>query len=102
MGPQPGRKPHFSSRSRGLTIGQTLLSNTLAGRISYTPEALPLRSFLTTSVTSAWVMKESNPESLACVSTRECMTAGLRRSSKYSFPHPIMSPVEVSSSPTPL
>ncbi|MEQ2235630.1 hypothetical protein ILYODFUR_004248 [Ilyodon furcidens] len=56
-----------------------------SGPISPTPEALPPRSFLTTSVTSAWVMKESNPESPASVSTRECVMAGLRRSSKYSF-----------------
>ncbi|MEQ2307250.1 hypothetical protein AMECASPLE_016380 [Ameca splendens] len=39
-------------------------------------------------------MKESNPESPASVSTRECVMAGLRRSSKYSFHCPIMSPVE--------
>ncbi|MED6251614.1 hypothetical protein ATANTOWER_000422, partial [Ataeniobius toweri] len=62
-----------------------------SGRISSTPEALPPRSFLTTSVTSAWVMKESSPESPASVSTRECVMAGLRRSSKYSFHRPIMS-----------
>ncbi|MED6234201.1 hypothetical protein ATANTOWER_024403 [Ataeniobius toweri] len=43
-----------------------------SGWISSTPEALPPRSFLTTSVTSAWVMKESNAESPASVSTREC------------------------------
>ncbi|MEQ2250307.1 hypothetical protein ILYODFUR_038633 [Ilyodon furcidens] len=49
------------------------------GRLSSTPEALPPQSFLTTSVTSASVMKESNPESPASVSTRECMMAGLRR-----------------------
>ncbi|MEQ2309504.1 hypothetical protein AMECASPLE_039449, partial [Ameca splendens] len=70
-----------------------------SGRISSTPEALPPRSFLTTSLTSAWVMKESNPKSPASVSTRECVMAGLRRSSKYSFHRPIMSPVEVSSLP---
>ncbi|MEQ2246488.1 hypothetical protein ILYODFUR_039004 [Ilyodon furcidens] len=37
-----------------------------SGRISSTPEALPPRSFLTTSVPSVLVMKESNPESPAC------------------------------------
>ncbi|MEQ2293996.1 hypothetical protein AMECASPLE_039308 [Ameca splendens] len=36
-------------------------------------------------------MKESNPESPASVSTRKCVMAGLRRSSKYFFHHPIMS-----------
>ncbi|MED6241987.1 hypothetical protein ATANTOWER_031506 [Ataeniobius toweri] len=40
-------------------------------------------------------MKESNPESPASASTRECVTAGLRRSSKCTFHHPIMSPVEL-------
>ncbi|MED6262643.1 hypothetical protein ATANTOWER_023246 [Ataeniobius toweri] len=44
------------------------------GWISSIPEALPPWSFLTTSVTSAWVMKESNPESPASTSTRECVT----------------------------
>ncbi|MEQ2234912.1 hypothetical protein ILYODFUR_036272 [Ilyodon furcidens] len=39
-------------------------------------------------------MKESNPESPASVSTRECVVAGLRRSSKCSYHRPIMSPVE--------
>ncbi|MED6249771.1 hypothetical protein ATANTOWER_019286 [Ataeniobius toweri] len=73
-----------------------------SGRISSTPEALPPRSFLTTLVTPAWVMKESGPKSPASVSTRECMMAGLRRSSKYSFHRPIMSPVEVNSLPPPL
>ncbi|MED6247133.1 hypothetical protein ATANTOWER_031360 [Ataeniobius toweri] len=33
-------------------------------------------------------MKESNPESPASASTREYVTAGLRRSSKYSFHGP--------------
>ncbi|MED6255740.1 hypothetical protein ATANTOWER_014318 [Ataeniobius toweri] len=49
-------------------------------------------------MTLAWVMKESNPESPASASTRECVRAGLRRSSKDSFHCQIMSPVEVSSS----
>ncbi|MEQ2239915.1 hypothetical protein ILYODFUR_009440 [Ilyodon furcidens] len=52
-----------------------------SGRISSIPKALPPWSFLTTSVTSAWVMKESNPESPASAFTRECVMAGLRRSS---------------------
>ncbi|MEQ2282070.1 hypothetical protein AMECASPLE_036750 [Ameca splendens] len=39
----------------------------------HTPEALPPWSFLTTSVTSSWVMKESNCESPASASTRECV-----------------------------
>ncbi|MEQ2309918.1 hypothetical protein AMECASPLE_003476 [Ameca splendens] len=73
-----------------------------SGRISSTPEALPPPTFLTTSVTSAWMMKESNPEYPGSASTRECVMAGLRRSSKYSFHRPIMSPVEVSSFPPPL
>ncbi|MEQ2308749.1 hypothetical protein AMECASPLE_031430 [Ameca splendens] len=70
-----------------------------SGRFLSIPEALPPQSFLTTSVTSAWVMKESNPESPASVSTRECVMAGLRRSLKYYFHRPIMSPVEVNSLP---
>ncbi|MEQ2301627.1 hypothetical protein AMECASPLE_038070 [Ameca splendens] len=48
----------------------------------------------------AWVTKASNSESPVSVSTREGITAGFRRSSKYSFHRPIISPVEVSSSPS--
>ncbi|MEQ2300433.1 hypothetical protein AMECASPLE_025378 [Ameca splendens] len=47
-------------------------------------------------------MKASNPKLSISASTREDVTVGLRRSSKYSFQHLIMSPVKVSSSPTPL
>ncbi|MEQ2304576.1 hypothetical protein AMECASPLE_028515 [Ameca splendens] len=43
-----------------------------------------------TTVTSAWVMDESNFESPVSASTREGVTARLRRSSKYFFHHPIM------------
>ncbi len=70
-----------------------------SGRISSTPGALPPRSFLTTSVTSAWVMGESPSETPVSASSSEDVTVGLRRSSKYSFHRPTTSPVEVNSSP---
>ncbi|KAG1949896.1 hypothetical protein F2P79_011597 [Pimephales promelas] len=65
-----------------------------SGRISSTPGALPPRSFLTTSVTSARVMDEFTSEPSASASSMEDVTAGLRRSSKYSFHRPTTSPVE--------
>ncbi len=73
-----------------------------SGRISSTCGALPPGSFLTTSVTSAWVMDESTSEPSASASSMEDMSVGLRRSSKYSFHRPTISPVEVSSFPPPL
>ncbi len=42
-----------------------------SGQISSTPDALPLRSLQTTSVTSAWVMDESTPESSISASSRK-------------------------------
>uniref|UniRef100_A0AAY5KIR9 RNA methyltransferase n=1 Tax=Esox lucius TaxID=8010 RepID=A0AAY5KIR9_ESOLU len=63
-----------------------------SGRISSTPGALPPRSFLTTSVTSARVMDESTSEPSSSASSMEDVTAGLRRSSKYSFHRPTTSP----------
>ncbi|KAI3370454.1 hypothetical protein L3Q82_025218 [Scortum barcoo] len=48
----------------------------------------------TTSVTSARVMDESTSESPASASSLEGKSVGLRRSSKYFFHRPTMSPVE--------
>ncbi len=73
-----------------------------SGRISSTCGALPPGSFLSTSVTSAWVMDESTSEPSASASSMEDVSVGLRRSSKYSFHRPTISPVEVSSFPPPL
>uniref|UniRef100_A0A8D0CIB5 Coiled-coil domain containing 88C n=1 Tax=Scleropages formosus TaxID=113540 RepID=A0A8D0CIB5_SCLFO len=73
-----------------------------SGRISSTPGALPPRSFLTTSATSARVMDESPSESPASASSTEGVSEGLRRSSKYSFHRPRTSSAEVSSAPLPL
>ncbi|KAK0156608.1 hypothetical protein N1851_000040 [Merluccius polli] len=68
-----------------------------SGRTSSTPRALPPRSFLTTSATSAPEIGESpGPAFLP-----EGISVGLRRSSKYSFHRSTTSRVEVSSVPSP-
>ena len=69
-----------------------------SGWISSTPGALPLRSFPTISVTSAWVINESTSESPASASSTEGASVGLRRSSKYFFHHPTRSPFELPTS----
>ena len=73
-----------------------------SGRLSSTLGALPLKSFCTTSVTLAWAMKGSTSESPASAYSMRGVSVGLRRTSKYSFHRPTMSPVEVNSSPPPL
>ncbi|KAK0138509.1 hypothetical protein N1851_024970 [Merluccius polli] len=70
-----------------------------SGRTSSTPGALPPRSFLTTSATSAPEIGEPTPESPGHASLPEGVSVGLRRSSKYSFHR--TSRVEVSSAPSP-
>ncbi|KAK0130536.1 hypothetical protein N1851_035235 [Merluccius polli] len=73
----------------------------LRGGTSSTPGALPLRSFLTTSATSAPELGEPTPESPGPASLPEGVSVGLRRSSKYSFHRSTTSRVEVSSAPSP-
>ncbi|KAK0147911.1 hypothetical protein N1851_012372 [Merluccius polli] len=72
-----------------------------SGRTSSTPGALPPRSFLTTSATSAPEIEEPTPESPGPASLPEGVSVGLRRSSKYSFHRSTTSRVEVSSAPSP-
>ncbi|KAK0137932.1 hypothetical protein N1851_025856 [Merluccius polli] len=72
-----------------------------SGRTSSTPGALPPRSFLTTSATSAPEIGEPTPESPGPASLPEGVSVGLRRSSKYSFHQSTTSRVEVSSAPSP-
>ncbi|KAK0152627.1 hypothetical protein N1851_005851 [Merluccius polli] len=72
-----------------------------SGRTSSTPGALPPRSFLTTSATSAPEIGEPTPESPGPASLPEGVSVGLRRSSKYSFHRSTTSRVEVSSAPSP-
>ncbi|KAF7645444.1 hypothetical protein LDENG_00204530, partial [Lucifuga dentata] len=71
----------------------------ISGRILSTPGDLPLRSFLTTSVTSTREMVSDPPESSISASPVEGMEAWLRSSSKCSFHRLTISPVRVSSSP---
>ncbi|MEQ2316560.1 hypothetical protein AMECASPLE_033674 [Ameca splendens] len=71
-------------------------------RISSTPGALPPRSFLITSVTSAPEIGEPAPQSPGSISSVEDMPVGLRRSSKYSAHRPTTTQVEVSGTPCPL
>ncbi|XP_056879149.1 trypsin Blo t 3-like [Takifugu flavidus] len=73
-----------------------------SGRISSTPGALPPRSFLTTSATSAPEIREPISRSPGPTSSLEGVLVGLRRSSKYSFHRSTTSRVEVSSTPSPL
>ncbi|KAK0154540.1 hypothetical protein N1851_003353 [Merluccius polli] len=70
-------------------------------RTSSTPGALPPRTFLTTSATSAPEIGEPTPESPGPASLPEGVSVGLRRSSKYSFHRSTTSRVEVSSAPSP-
>ncbi|KAK0140004.1 hypothetical protein N1851_023076 [Merluccius polli] len=70
-------------------------------RTSSTPGALPPRSFLTTSATSAPEIGEPTPESPGPASLPEGVSVGLRRSLKYSFHRSTTSRVEVSSAPSP-
>ncbi|KAK0131580.1 hypothetical protein N1851_033756 [Merluccius polli] len=72
-----------------------------SGWTSSTPGALPQRSFLTTSATSAPEIGEPTPESPGPVSLPEGESVGLRRCSKYSFHRSTTSRVEVSSAPSP-
>ncbi|KAK0151876.1 hypothetical protein N1851_006751 [Merluccius polli] len=72
-----------------------------SGWTSSTPRALPPRSFLTTSATSAPEIGEPTPESPGPASLPEGVSVGLRRSSKYSFHRSTTSRVEVSSAPSP-
>ncbi|KAK0146532.1 hypothetical protein N1851_014139 [Merluccius polli] len=72
-----------------------------SGRTSSTPGALPPRSFLTTSATSAPEIGGPTPESPGPASLPEGVSVGLRRSSKYSFHRSTTSRVEVSSAPSP-
>ncbi|KAK0137955.1 hypothetical protein N1851_025831 [Merluccius polli] len=72
-----------------------------SGRTSSTPGALPPRSFLTTSATSAPEIGGPTSESPGPASLPEGMSVGLRRSSKYSFHRSTTSRVEVSSAPSP-
>ncbi|KAK0137297.1 hypothetical protein N1851_026501 [Merluccius polli] len=72
-----------------------------SGRTSSTPGALPPRSFLTTSATSAPEIGEPTPKSPGPASLLEGVSVGLRRSSKYSFHRSTTSRVEVSSAPSP-
>ncbi|MED6280786.1 hypothetical protein CHARACLAT_014374 [Characodon lateralis] len=90
--PSRGQQPPTPTVNRDLRY---------SGWISSTPEVLPPWS-LTILVTSAWVIHKSNSESSVSASTREGVTVGLRKPSKYSFHHPVMSPVEVSNSAPPL
>lgn len=63
-----------------------------SGQISSNPEAQPPRSCSTASVTSAPVLGYS-------AFSIEDMSAGLRKSSKRSFYRPVMSSVDISSTP---
>ncbi|KAK0137965.1 hypothetical protein N1851_025840 [Merluccius polli] len=63
--------------------------------------ALPPRSFLTTSATSAPEIGGPTPESPGPASLPEGVSVGLRRSSKYPFHRSTTSRVEVSSAPSP-
>ncbi|KAK0140496.1 hypothetical protein N1851_022532 [Merluccius polli] len=72
-----------------------------SGRTSSTPGALPPRSFLTTSATSAPEIGGPTPESPGPASLPEGVSVGLRRSLKYSFHRSTTSRVEVSSAPSP-
>ncbi|KAK0145893.1 hypothetical protein N1851_015177 [Merluccius polli] len=72
-----------------------------SGRTSSTPGALPPRSFLTTSATSAPEIGGPTPESPGPASLPEGVSVGLRRSSKYPFHRSTTSRVEVSSAPSP-
>ncbi|KAK0131296.1 hypothetical protein N1851_034012 [Merluccius polli] len=73
-----------------------------SGQTSSTPGALPPRSFLTTSATSAPEIGEPTPESPGPASLPKAVSVGLRRSStEYSFHRSTTSQVEVSSAPSP-
>ncbi|XP_015259126.1 PREDICTED: NACHT, LRR and PYD domains-containing protein 3-like [Cyprinodon variegatus] len=60
-----------------------------SGRISSTPEALPPWSFLTTSVTSAWVMNESRPKHPVSSSPMEGVSALLWITTRPAAAHQI-------------
>jgi len=95
-GTAPGSPPSWTLSHDGPTMSRAF---SISGRISSIPGALPLKSFLTTSVTSTKEMGEASPESSDSASSTEDVLVGHRSSSTCSFHRPTISPVWVSSSP---
>ena len=91
---------HVTLKRRVSQDSQTMSrALSISERISSTPGTLPLKSFLTTSDTSARDMGYASPKSSNSASSTEGVLVGFRSSSKCSFRRSIIFSVRVSSSP---